>query len=68
MAKNKIKTHKATAKRFKVSGSGKVRHQKQGNNDHLKIKKSSSRKARLRGSDSLSNKTEKTKVLRLINN
>jgi large subunit ribosomal protein L35 len=35
----KIKTHKATAKRFKVTGSGKLRRRKQGGS-HLRRKKS----------------------------
>jgi large subunit ribosomal protein L35 len=35
----KMKTHKATAKRFKVTGKGKLRRRKQGSS-HLKRKKS----------------------------
>jgi large subunit ribosomal protein L35 len=35
----KIKTHKATAKRFKVTGSGKLRRRKQGRS-HLRRRKS----------------------------
>jgi large subunit ribosomal protein L35 len=35
----KMKTHKATAKRFKITGSGKLRRLKQGRN-HLRRKKS----------------------------
>jgi len=35
----KMKTHKATAKRFKVTGSGKLRRLKQGRN-HLRRAKS----------------------------
>ena len=35
----KIKTHKGTAKRFKTTGSGKIRRRKQGGN-HLRRKKS----------------------------
>jgi large subunit ribosomal protein L35 len=35
----KMKTHKATAKRFKVTGSGKLRRRKQGGS-HLRRKKS----------------------------
>ena len=34
----KMKTHKGTAKRFKITGSGKVRRRKQGSN-HLRRKK-----------------------------
>ncbi|HUT15289.1 MAG TPA: 50S ribosomal protein L35 [Anaerolineae bacterium] len=35
----KIKTHKATAKRFKITGTGKLRRLKQGRN-HLRRTKS----------------------------
>lgn len=47
MAKNKIKTKRAAAKRFKVTGSGKIqrRHAYKG---HLTAKKSPARKRRLR--------------------
>ena len=34
----KIKTHKATAKRFKITGSGKLKRRKQGSS-HLRRKK-----------------------------
>lgn len=34
----KMKTHKATAKRFKITGSGKIRRRKQGSS-HLRRKK-----------------------------
>lgn len=46
MKKYKIKTHKATAKRLKITGSGKVSRSKQSkrNNSHLKNKRHSSRK------------------------
>jgi large subunit ribosomal protein L35 len=42
----KMKTHKATAKRLKVTGSGKIMH-KQAGASHLLSKKSSRRKRRL---------------------
>jgi large subunit ribosomal protein L35 len=35
----KMKTHKATAKRFKITGRGKLRRRKQGSS-HLRRKKS----------------------------
>ena len=35
----KMKTHKATAKRFKITGRGKLRRRKQGRS-HLRSKKS----------------------------
>lgn len=40
----KLKTHKATAKRFKISGSGKLLRTKQGKS-HLRRKKSARVKA-----------------------
>ncbi|MBD3363068.1 50S ribosomal protein L35 [Candidatus Dojkabacteria bacterium] len=64
--KNKIKTHQATKKRFKVSKKGKMRHKKQGNNAHLKIKKTRVRKDRLSGHTSLKNSTEEKKLRNLI--
>jgi large subunit ribosomal protein L35 len=44
--RNKIKTHKATAKRFKLTGTGKVKrtHQQGRGNAHLKSKKVRSQK------------------------
>lgn len=42
----KMKTHKATAKRLKVTGSGKIMHKVAGAS-HLLSKKSSRRKRRL---------------------
>ncbi len=46
MAKNKMKTKKAAAKRFKVTGRGKVMHRQTGQR-HLLSKKSRRRKRRL---------------------
>tara|TARA_B110000116_G_C16674914_1_gene507948 strand:- start:419 stop:613 length:195 start_codon:yes stop_codon:yes gene_type:complete len=43
----KMKTKKSAAKRFKVTGSGKVVYNKSGNR-HLSTKKSPKRKRRLR--------------------
>ncbi len=48
MGKNKMKTKKAAAKRFKVTGSGKVMHKQPGKR-HLLSKKSRRRKRRLAG-------------------
>ena len=46
MKKYKIKTHKGTAKRFKVTGTGKIIRKKMSvrNNAHLKSKRKSARK------------------------
>jgi large subunit ribosomal protein L35 len=43
----KIKTHKATAKRFKITGKGKLRRRKQGSS-HLRRKKSKRSKREIR--------------------
>ena len=47
MAKNKIKTKRAAAKRFKVTGSGKIMRRK-AYKGHLTAKKSPNRKRRPR--------------------
>jgi large subunit ribosomal protein L35 len=44
----KKKTHKATAKRFRITGTGKLRRRKQGSS-HLKRKKSKRSKREMRG-------------------
>jgi len=43
----KMKTHKSAAKRYKVTGGGKVKYKKQGLR-HILTKKSSKRKRHLR--------------------
>ena len=43
----KIKTHKATAKRFKITGRGKLRRRKQGSS-HLRRKKTRRAKREMR--------------------
>ena len=44
----KMKAHRGAAKRFRVTGGGKVLHRKATGN-HMLIKKSSSRKRRITG-------------------
>ena len=44
--KTKLKTHKATAKRFRLTGSGKLVRTK-GNKSHLRRKRSARAKAKL---------------------
>lgn len=44
--KSKLKTSKTAAKRFEITGTGKIRHGATGMN-HLKMSKSSSAKRRL---------------------
>ena len=66
MAKKKIKTHKATKKRFKITGSGKVMHWKQGDNAHLRTKKTLRRKRRLAGAKLLANSQEVKRIKRIL--
>ncbi|MBF0284795.1 MAG: 50S ribosomal protein L35 [Magnetococcales bacterium] len=49
----KIKTHKSAAKRFSVTGTGKITHHKAGKR-HLLTHKSTKRKRNLRDVDMLS--------------
>jgi large subunit ribosomal protein L35 len=60
----KIKTRRSAAKRYKVTGTGKVRYKKQGLR-HILTKKSSKRKRNLRKSGFLS-KVESKRVKRLL--
>jgi large subunit ribosomal protein L35 len=62
--KNKIKTHRGAAKRFKVTGSGKVRR-KQAGTQHLLVHKSAKRRRNLRGSVAV-DKGEVRTIKRLI--
>jgi large subunit ribosomal protein L35 len=48
MPKNKMKTHKSGAKRYRMTASGKL-VRGQGGRGHLNSKKSSARKRRLEG-------------------
>ena len=60
----KMKTNKTAAKRFKVSGSGRVRRPKAGGNHGL-INKSRKRLHRLRNNDMVPDTLEK-KIKRLL--
>ena len=60
----KVKTRKSAAKRYSVTGSGKIKYKKQGLR-HILTKKSSKRKRRLRSSSTLSGSEEK-RAKRLI--
>jgi len=60
----KMKTHSGAKKRFKVTPKGKISHE-QANRRHLLESKSSKRKRRLMGDDSLPAGDAK-KVLRLL--
>ena len=60
----KMKTKKSAAKRFKVTGTGKITYHKSGNR-HLSTKKSSKRKRRLRKDTTISramNRRTKTMI------
>lgn len=63
--KNKIKTKRAAAKRFKVTGSGKIMRRK-AYKGHLTAKKSPNRKRRLR-KPTLVSKSEAKNVRKLLN-
>lgn len=59
----KMKTRKSAAKRYKVTGSGKVKYKKQGLR-HILTKKNSKRKRKLRKLGMLSKpETKRAKVL-----
>jgi len=60
----KIKTNKTAAKRFEVSGRGKIRHGNTGMN-HLKMKKSKSAKRRLSIKSGV-NSAQKRVIKRLV--
>lgn len=66
VGKVKHKTHKATAKRFKITGSGKVSHFRQNDNAHLKTNKTNRLLARQEGKAYLGSKTESKKIKRLL--
>lgn len=60
----KIKTHKATAKRFKVTGRGRLRRRK-GHASHLRRKRSRRAKRELKGDLSVS-KADRKRVRRIL--
>lgn len=62
--KFKLKTHKATAKRFRVTGSGKVTRTK-GSKSHLRRRKSARVKAQLGEMLPVQGKRIRTRVRRL---
>jgi len=61
----KMKTHKGAAKRFKVTGSGKVKRNK-AFKSHILTKKTSKRKRNLRRSGLIATNGEKKRIKRLI--
>jgi large subunit ribosomal protein L35 len=60
----KMKTNRAAAKRFKISGSGRVRRSKAGGN-HMMQEKSRKRLRRLRNNDMVDSTREK-QIKRLL--
>lgn len=64
MSKTKLKTHSGAAKRFKVTGTGKIVRTK-ASGSHLLTKKSSSRKRVLKH-DTLVHKTNVKSIKRLL--
>lgn len=59
----KTKTHKSTAKRFRITRTGKVLHRKATGN-HMLTKKSSGRRRRVEGSAEVT--AERTAIRRLL--
>ena len=61
----KIKTHKGAAKRFKLTGKGRIRRRR-ANSSHLFLSKTTKRKRRLRQS-TLVDPSNAKRLIRLIN-
>ena len=61
----KMKTHKGATKRFKVTGSGKVRRYK-AYKSHILTKKTSKRKRNLRRAGLIATNGEQKRIKRLI--
>jgi len=61
----KMKTHKGAAKRFKTTGSGKVRRYK-AYKSHILTKKTSKRKRRLRQAGLIATTGDTKRIKRLI--
>jgi large subunit ribosomal protein L35 len=61
----KTKTHRATAKRFRITRKGKVLHRKATGN-HMLTKKSSSRRRRVEGMTEVGAKSDAKTVKRLL--
>lgn len=61
----KLKSNRGAAKRFKVTGSGRIKH-RQGFRSHILTKKSSKRKRQLRSMKMLSD-SDHNAVARMLN-
>ena len=64
--KMKLKTHKATSKRFRKTATGKLLHYTQGDNSHLKAHKNRAEKARKKGIHALTNKGDIKTITKLL--
>lgn len=62
----KIKTNKSAAKRFKITGSGKIKRRR-ANHRHILVGKGPNRRRRLRSS-SLINKADHKRIKKLLPN
>jgi large subunit ribosomal protein L35 len=63
----KVKTHKGTKKRFRVTARGKIKHRPAGTS-HLAFRKSSKRKRKLRGTRVLQKPMVANITIALANN
>jgi large subunit ribosomal protein L35 len=61
----KMKTHRAAAKRFRITRKGKVLHRKATGN-HMLTKKSSSRRRRVEGTTEVGSAADATTIKRLL--
>lgn len=61
----KMKTHRGAAKRFKITGSGKVKRYR-ANKSHILTKKSAKRKRRLRRPALVATRGEARNIKRLL--
>ncbi len=62
----KMKTHRGAAKRFKTTGTGKLRRE-QANTNHILEKKPAKRKRRLRGSTEVA-RADQDRINRMLGN
>ena len=60
----KLKTHKGTKKRFRLSGTGKAMHRQAGTS-HIASRMSQKRKRHLRGTSTLAS-AENTRIVRAL--
>ncbi len=61
----KMKTHRGAAKRFSMTGSGKIKRNK-AHKSHILTKKTSKRKRRLRQAGLIATNGEKKRIKRLL--